>query len=292
MNGGNNPATPSQSRPTKRARTTKTAARAAQPNNQRQTPAQVQVQQIQPATADPVIGHARTHPANQAQGPIIPNEGAFEPTAHQTNNFNPGSVQQTHQASPGPNFGLNNQANVDPNHGGFVQNSQPGDVLNNNFNPNPVNGANNLSLDGAATQNHGFEFPQSQSDSSNAWMDFTGSDLMNSWDFDFSLGSVPQGDSAKDRQTVPPQQDFPQLDISQPDISQLNLPQQAIQQQPAQQSQPVQQNQPAQERQVQLQSTAGENAEQVSNHDDLFGDMDYEQFGADLAPLARFNAEN
>lgn len=257
MNGGNNSATPSQSRPTKRARTTKTAAQAARPNTRSQTTNQAQAQQTQPATADPINGHSPNLSINQAQGPINPNEGAFEPTP-EANNINPGSVQQTRQTNPNPNvndFGLNDQANVDSNHGGFIQNSQPDDLVNNNLIPNQIDGANNPSLDAAVTQNHGFEVPQFESDLSSLWTGFSSSNFMNGLDFDFSLNSLPQGDSSKDQQTI-------------------------------------QQNQPAQEQHVQQQSAEGENADQVSNNDDLFGDIDYEQFAAGLGPLARFNAEN
>lgn len=262
MNGGNNQATPSQSRPTKRARTTKTAAQAARPNTRSQTTNQAQAQQMQPATADPINGHSPNPSVIHAQGPINPNKGAFEPTT-QANNINPSFVQPTHQTNRNPNindFGLNDQANVDPNHSGFVQNSQPDDLVNNNFTPNQIDGANNPSLDAAVTQNHGFEVPQFESDLSSLWTGFSSSNFMNGLDFDFSLNSLPQGDSSKDQQTVNPQ--------------------------------PAQQNQPAQEQHVQQQFTEGENADQVSNNDDLFGDMDYEQFAAGLGPLARFNAEN
>lgn len=259
----------------------------------------MQTQQNWPTTADTSNGHASTHPVSSAQGPVNPNEGAFEPPTPQTNISNHGFVQQNGQ-NPSLNydvFGQNNQTNVDPNLGDFVQDFQSIDQSNNNPFPNQFDGANSVSPDAAVFQNQGFELPQSQSGSSNGWMEFLGNDAMDGLDFDFSLSSAPQGDFVTNQQAIPPQQD----------VAQQHSPQQVVQQQPAehqmaQQDQPVEQDQPAQEQQAQMwqqfdedplqqQFPEAENAQQVAGDVDLYG-LNYQQLVADLQSVAEFNVQN
>lgn len=173
----------SQSRPAKRARITEKASQTAQPNNQRH--GQVQVQHSQRTSVDLNNGHNSTHPINAAQGAIDPSQGAIDPTLHDTNNNN-GFVQQNQETSLPLVFGQNNQANFDPNFGGFAQEFQPIRLPENSLFPDQIDGANNLSSDAVTNQNTGLELAQSQSDMSNGWMEFLNSNSMDGFDPDFS----------------------------------------------------------------------------------------------------------
>lgn len=248
------------------------------------------MQQIQPTTANTTSGQAPIHPVNAAQGPINPNEGAFEQTVPHTNNVNHGVVQQTSQNtnSSCDVSGQSSQASVDQSIGGSVQDFQPVDIADQNLFLNQIDGTNHSSPDAAAIQNQGVEVPQSQADTSDAWMQFAGSDAMDGLNFDFSFDPLQgssvmdgldlnfvvdaglQGDSTMTQEAVNPQQDFPH---------------QGVPQQPSQ-------HQPSEEESVQQQSMEGANAQQVSNSDDMFADLNYEDLAAYLEPLVRFNAEN
>lgn len=90
------------------------------------------------------------------------------------------------------------------------------------------------------------------------------------FDFNFELAAAPQVESGVEQPTTHSQ---------------------AVAQQPFHTQQTVQ-PQYSHEQQTQQLSTEVDNAQKVSDNNDLFGDLEYERLAAELEPLATFNAEN
>lgn len=243
-NGGQDPATASQDRPTKRQRTTENSSQANEAQTQRHAH---EAQQIQPFAAGPANGHQNSDAANAAQGP----------------------VSQTDLTLPINTLTLND--------GGLDSAHHPNELDNHSVAYNQPVHSNKPTPDEVAKMQYNLFFGhlQEQPDAQNQPQDSSRSQAVGHFDFDSYIDPALSGDAPMNSTYQ-----FQGQPIQQEEVPQITQQQQASQ------------VQPITEQPVQHQSAEVDPAEQQADGFDLFGDQEFEQYWADLAPLMEFNQLN